>query len=175
MRLFFAVNFSEREKDVLEKNVASLKKLCVRGNFTQRDNLHITLAFLGEVDRARLGELKDAMNAVTAAPFELSVRGAGNFGDIVWLGVDEGGADGLSKLASALRAECDRRGVYYDKKPFSPHLTICRGAVFNDGLYTKSLEGAMAPLDVRVGSFELMESTRINGKLTYKKIFSKKL
>ena len=175
MRLFFAVNFSEREKDVLEKNVAALKKMCVRGNFSYRDNLHITLAFLGEVDRSKLGELKDAMNAVAASPFDLCVSGAGNFGDIVWLGVDDGGSAGLKMLASALRTKLDRRGFYYDKKPFSPHLTVCRGAVFADGHAAKSLDGVTTPLTARVGSFELMESTRINGKLTYKKIFSKKL
>lgn len=175
MRLFFAVNFSEREKDALVGNVARLKKMCSRGNFTDRNNLHITLAFLGEVDRAELPKICAAAKNVGAAPLEFTVSGAGTFGDIVWLGVDKVGAEALSRLANALRLECDKNGISYDKKPFSPHLTLCRGAVFSGEHSAHDFSLQATPLKKAVLSFELMESTRIGGRLTYKKIFSRKL
>ena len=170
MRLFFAVNFSEREKDAIMLKVSALKKICPRGNFSRRDNLHVTLAFLGEVPRERLDDVIDAAKSVKFSPFEISVGGAGNFGSVVWLGV---GGNELSPLAAAVRAACAAHGINFDAKPFSPHLTICREASFSGGSSPLSL-GDTTLFSKRVESFELMESTRIDGVLTYKKLFSKK-
>ena len=175
MRLFFAVNFSEEEKDVLMKNVNELKKTCTRGNFTKRENLHITLAFLGEVDRARLGTVRAAASQLRSAPFDICISGAGRFGQLVWLGVEPNGAEELRRLASALRAECRARNISFDEKPFSPHLTVCRQAEFSDGCSVETYKNKVIPLNAKITSFELMESTRIDGKLTYVKIYSKKL
>lgn len=171
MRLFFAVNFSEREKDAIISKVGELKKICSRGNFSRRDNLHVTLAFLGEVPRERLSVVIDAAKSVEFQPFDISVGGAGNFGPVVWLGVD--GAEALRALAESVRLSCGARGVDYDKKPFSPHLTICREAIFAQGKTPASL-GDAPLLKKNVASFELMESTRVGGVLTYKKLFSQR-
>ena len=116
-----------------------------------------------------------AAKNVGAAPREFTVSGAGTFGDLVWLGVDKIGAEAFSRLANALRLECDKNGIGYDKKPFSPHLTLCRGAVFSGGYSASDFGGQATPLKKAVLSFELMESTRIGGRLVYKKIFSRKL
>ena len=171
MRLFFAVNFSEREKDAIMSKVGELKKICTRGNFSRRDNLHVTLAFLGEVPRERLADVISAAKTVEFSPFELTVRGAGNFGSVVWLGVD--GADALRALAESVRSSCAANDIDYDKKPFSPHLTVCREATFIGGKTPASL-GDGALFSKHVTSFELMESTRVGGVLTYKKLFSQK-
>lgn len=171
MRLFFAVNFSEREKDAIMSKVGELKKICSRGNFSRRDNLHVTLAFLGEVPRERLSAVIDAAKSVEFQPFDISVGGAGNFGSVVWLGVD--GTESLRALAESVRSSCAARGVDYDKKAFTPHLTVCREAMFAGGKTPASLGGG-AILNKTVTSFELMESARMGGVLTYKKLFSQK-
>ena len=174
MRLFFAVNFSEEEKDILMKNINTLKTVCSHGNFTKRENLHITLAFLGEVDRARLGTVRAAASQLRAAPFEISISGAGKFGQLIWLGVENGGAE-LRRLASALRAECRARNVSFDEKPFSPHLTVCRQAEFINGCSVDDYKNKVIPMTAKISSFELMESIRTDGKLIYRKVFSVKL
>lgn len=171
MRLFFAVGFSEAEKNVISENVASLKKMCVRGNFTRRENLHITLAFLGEVDRASLKSVIEAAARVDFSPFDIAVGGAGKFGNIVWLGV---GGDEIKPLAAHLRASLDKSGIYYDRKPFSPHLTLCREAEFQPGCDAESFNAAVRSFDKRVVSFDLMESTRVDGRLVYKKLYTRK-
>lgn len=171
MRLFFAVNFSEREKDIVLSKVAQIKKTCISGNFSRRDNLHVTLAFLGEVARERLGDVIEAAKNVDFSPFDMTVRGAGSFGSLVWLGI--GGGEELKNLALNVRAECGRLGLDYDKKPFSPHLTVCREAKFCDG-YSPSSFGDGALFSKTVASFELMESTRAGGILTYKKLFTQR-
>ncbi|MDR1042323.1 MAG: RNA 2',3'-cyclic phosphodiesterase, partial [Clostridiales Family XIII bacterium] len=51
MRLFIAINFSEEIKDALCETIADLRDASRRGRYTHRDNLHLTLAFIGESDR----------------------------------------------------------------------------------------------------------------------------
>ena len=56
MRLFIAIPFEPPMLDALTQVQASLKAGGVRGGFTARQNLHMTLAFLGEVRDPRLAE-----------------------------------------------------------------------------------------------------------------------
>ena len=58
MRLFFAICLNQETKDKIYNRVASLKEACVDGRFSRKENLHLTLSFLGEVSPARLDELK---------------------------------------------------------------------------------------------------------------------
>lgn len=175
MRLFFAINFSETEKDALMNDISVLRAHCAKGEFTRRDNLHMTLAFLGETDRARLGAVRAAADATACAPFDMTVGKAGSFGDIVWLGVDGFGAEAMRRLSSALRAECRARGIAFDEKPFSPHLTLSRRTEFYGDHGVSEFSKVVKPCKLRVSSFELMESSRINGILTYTKKYSKLL
>lgn len=48
MRLFIAIQFEEKILDALNDFQDDLKEKGVTGNYTKRENLHITLAFIGE-------------------------------------------------------------------------------------------------------------------------------
>ena len=61
MRLFIAINFNDDIKEELENNIEDLKDEAKRGNFSLIDNLHLTLAFIGELDKRNLQTVKDAM------------------------------------------------------------------------------------------------------------------
>ena len=50
MRLFVAIAFPETVKDGLEAGIRALRKQGVRASWSQRENLHLTLEFLGELD-----------------------------------------------------------------------------------------------------------------------------
>ena len=54
MRLFIAINFNDDIKEELENNIEDLKDEAKRGNFSLIDNLHLTLAFIGELDKRNL-------------------------------------------------------------------------------------------------------------------------
>ena len=49
MRLFTAIVLSDAAKNEIFQLVCNMKQNAVRGNFTRRENLHVTLVFLGEV------------------------------------------------------------------------------------------------------------------------------
>ncbi|MDX6228186.1 MAG: 2,3-cyclic 3-phosphodiesterase [Frankiales bacterium] len=94
---------------------------------TPAAQLHLTLAFLGEVPSA--DGLLLGLEAVTglAAP-ELRLAGSGSFGSAVWLGV-HGDLLSLRRLARTAQDVAGQCGVEVDRHQWRPHLTIGRGRV----------------------------------------------
>lgn len=129
MRLFIAIQFEENMIDALTDFQDSLRAQGVTGNFTRRENLHITLAFLG--DHGDPHEVLDAMEQVDFSPFGISLEGVGSFGDLFWAGIAENTE--LAGYVKRLRRELSARGIPYDKKKFSPHITLIRKASYRHG------------------------------------------
>jgi len=59
MRCFTAIELSDENKSQLSKAIETLRSLSTEGNFTQMNNLHLTLVFLGEIGSSRLGALRE--------------------------------------------------------------------------------------------------------------------
>ena len=74
MRLFVAICFDEPCKDVLCAAIAGLKSHARQGNFSRRENLHLTLAFLGETNRIDFGP-KRALGSIRAESFAMELAG----------------------------------------------------------------------------------------------------
>lgn len=87
MRLFVAICFSDEIKALLSSVCQKLKTQSLSGNFTRPENLHMTLAFIGESNR--VAAVKSAMQQCTGAPFKLSLSGVGRFGDLWWVGIEK--------------------------------------------------------------------------------------
>lgn len=93
-------------------------------------DLHVTLAFLGEVPGARVAGLLGALGPVAAgsrAP-DLQLTGAGTFGRrprVLWSGVT-GDVAALDELAGRVAAAARHAGVPVEDRPFVPHLTLGR-------------------------------------------------
>ncbi len=89
MRLFIAIGLPRRIREGLLRDNALVRSRCSRGSFTREENLHLTLAFLGETEPKRLDTVKDAMDAVSSPPLSLRVGDAGMFssrdGAVLWL------------------------------------------------------------------------------------------
>ena len=124
MRLFIAVELTEDIKKSLVAYMHELKKAGVKGQYAAMDNLHLTLAFIGETDQ--LPKIREAVSSVQFRPFKLSLSEAGNFGDLIWIGAK--GNQSLSELAKKVREALDSAGIHYDPKGFLPHITLIRKA-----------------------------------------------
>lgn len=129
LRLFIAINLAAETKNSLGRFIEELRPHAVRGRFTSIDNLHLTLAFIGETDR--ISSLIAAMDKLDAPSFSMAFTKLGRFsrpgGDTYWLGVQ--GA-GLTTVHSQLEAALGQEGFPIDKRPFRPHLTLGRGLAF---------------------------------------------
>ncbi len=124
MRLFIAINLSDAIKDALADAQDAMYDQGVRGNFTPRENLHLTLAFVGEYPDKEL--VMDALSSVTFSSFAISLSGMGCFRDLWWAGMDESAP--LAAVACRIRRALAENSIPFDKKRFSPHITLLRKA-----------------------------------------------
>ncbi len=131
MRTFVALELPEAFIDEVAGMARTLSAV-VEGRFAPRENYHITLAFLGDVDDAAAGQAMNALDEACAgaAPVRLAANGLGKFGRAsdatLWLGLVED--DGLMALAASVREGLAARGIPFDSKPFKPHVTLARRA-----------------------------------------------
>jgi 2'-5' RNA ligase len=93
-----------------------------------REQLHLTLAFIGDVDGNIADDIDEALAGIAAPDFSLQLHGVGQFGDrqphSLWADVRPNPAlDHLQrKVVSAIR----RIGTPPDKHKFTPHVTLAR-------------------------------------------------
>ena len=122
MRLFLAIQLSPAVREALLTAQDALRRQG-RGSFPPPENLHLTLAFLGEAeDPARA---RAALSEVSCRPFSLAVGGPpGHFGDLWWAGVRADPA--LEELAVSLQADLRSRGFCQEDRPWLPHITLVR-------------------------------------------------
>jgi len=105
----------------------------IHGKWTLPQNLHITLQFIGEVERDTLWELVKIAQEIAESfrPFRITYKGLGVFPHlrrprILWVGVDSGSGT-LKRLARTVEVANKRvKNIRPDTKPFHPHVTICR-------------------------------------------------
>lgn len=163
LRLFIALpvdRTARREIVRLQENLWG----STRGGLTRPENLHLTLAFLGQTAPSRLGDLHGVMERVGAEPLELLFDRVGVFrregGDIWWLGMEENRA--LLALQSRLTHELRQAGFPVEERKFVAHLTLARRARprYAPGRLEK-------PIRSRAAAVCLMRSQRLDGKLIY--------
>ena len=162
MRLFVAIQLSDDIKKSIAGTLHSLKQKGVKGNYIPLQSMHLTLAFIGETDDP--GAVKDALRSISYKPFKLSLSDMGNFEDLLWVGIK--GNQGLSAAAKSVRDALDAAGISYDKKKFTPHITIVRKSAGN-------WKQVPAPKgEMMVKKISLMKTTFKDGKPVYSEVCS---
>jgi len=132
IRSFIAVKIPADAADRIRAAQQQLRATGPDVKWVDPDNLHITLKFLGDVERPRLDSLwqstAEGLNGATA--FTMRFHGVGAFPDpdrprVVWVGI-AGGAEELRELAAGVEAACERHGFEREKRPFRAHVTLGR-------------------------------------------------
>lgn len=122
LRIFAALPVPEEICD----RVMPLMKGVPNARWRPRENLHITLAFYGDITHEQAGDLDEELARIEIAPFELRLEGANHFGKdqphALWLKVSE--AEGLIELARQCRKAAQRCGITMEKRNYLPHLTL---------------------------------------------------
>lgn len=175
MRLFIAVLFDKESFETIWQAEEMLRLQAVAGNFTRKENLHMTLVFLGETTNAE--GAKCAMDAVEAEPFPLTLHGAGMFShgdnDIYWLAVEH--EPRLIALQSQLCKTLREEGFVLEDRTFQPHVTLGKRVRVKEDFVMQDYINAIPPILARVDKISLMKSEWVHGVLTYTEIGVKKL
>jgi len=176
MRLFIAVNFRPEIKQKFLGYITDLKKES-KGNFTTPENMHMTLAFIGETERT--AEIKDVMNEAAAAVkserLRLELRTLGRFirqgESLVWAG---GTSESLEEMQRLLASALKIRDFDVDQKKWTPHVTLGRRVRFFSLKKEADIDAYLKSFDVNFSvdfdGISLMSSEHINGKLVYREI-----
>ena len=164
MRLFIAIQFNKQILSSLAGLQDEMSAMGVNGNYTKQENLHLTLAFIG--DYGDPDAVLDAMEGTDFRPFPIRLDGVGTFGEIFWAGIEENPA--LMAYTKRLRRTLSDEGIPFDKKKFSPHITLIRKYSYRGG---KAIPVTDAPRgEMMVERISLMESRRGKNGMIYTEI-----
>lgn len=133
LRVFVALSIPAPLQEAIQRETAGLQQRLGRRlvRWVAPENVHLTLKFLGEISRANVDLLIEALRreAGEHPAFEMTVGGLGVFPNprrprVVWIGLQAPPA--LDALQHAIEAAAARLGYPEEERPFSPHLTIGR-------------------------------------------------
>ena len=121
MRLFTAIQPSPGVRAALEDLQQRLREAGVTGKYREPDGLHLTLAFIGEWPE----DITELLPAVRK-PFSVTLSHLGIFpeANVLWAGVEP--CEELDLLAKQVRHRLADAGIPFDRKSFSPHITLAR-------------------------------------------------
>jgi len=136
IRSFIAVNIGVSAVRAVADEQARLRRATsargVQISWVAPQNLHVTLAFLGQVTEPMVAAIEDGIEPIARklAPFELVAKGLGVFPDaehprVVWVGLDDAGGN-LAQLHASISEVLGRMGFDIDDKPFRSHVTLGR-------------------------------------------------
>lgn len=179
IRVFFAIEFNDQVKQYLYGIQQQIMQHSLKGNFTHIENFHLTLKFIGEVEPEKITNLQKAVDetAVMHKCFDLNFGGIGCFsrGDkkIIWLGLERNIE--LKQLYQKLAEVLQKYGYSNDEDEYRPHITLGREVILKADLNKLKEVISIKPIKIIAESISLMESTRVDGKLTYVPLYIKKL
>lgn len=159
MRLFFALWPSEQERAAAVAQMITLKQH-IKARWVQPNNLHVTLAFLGEVEKNRLPEVLRAGASCQPQAFEFTLDKLDYWPKPqVLCFTCPNTPQPLAQLASDLANQLVTAGFELESRPYRPHLTLARKAL------QLPVDAAIAtPIPWQANSFVLVESsTSSNG------------
>ena len=123
-RLFIAIRPPEQVIDLLIDAMDESPELRWVGD----EQLHLTLRFVGEVDRPLGDDLAAALGKVAFESFELRVNGVGRFdqrnGGALWVGVEP--KQPVAAFAAKIERVCQEVGLEPERRAFHPHITLAR-------------------------------------------------
>lgn len=124
MRSFVAIPMPEAVAAALAPVQAALPL----GRRVEPENLHLTMAFLGDQPDQMLEEVHFALETIRHPTFELTLSGLDTFGaespQLLNIGVQP--APGLTELQRRIRSRLHGLGLQGERRRFHPHVTLAR-------------------------------------------------
>ncbi len=124
MRLFVAVALP----DPVVESLLAIQGGVPGARWQTREQLHLTLRFIGEADGLRTAAIHDALTSISAPAFSLELKGVGFFGGRtprdLWAGV--AASEPLNHLQRKIESALQRIGLEPESRKYTPHVTLAR-------------------------------------------------
>jgi 2'-5' RNA ligase len=151
-RLFIAIRPPEEVRDRLVDAMEGIEG----ARWVDEENLHLTLRFVGEVERPAANDLAAALGRIQWPRFPLRVEGVGHFtrkGQATSLWARVPSSDPLEGLRQKVEAACEAAGLGRETRRFTPHVTLAR---LNRS--TGAIGGWLSSFgDLRAGPWDVMD------------------
>lgn len=163
MRLFIAIDSSEGVKEYLSSLQSRLNNELAKTKFVGKDQMHLTLKFLGEVEESRLKEVKDKLNKIKFRHFSTKLKDLGVFPslshiNVVWVGLEDNGITRLQQdIDNSLLA------LFEKDERFHPHITLGRIKFIKD---KEKFVELIKKIKVEEKKFDISEFKLIKSTLT---------
>ena len=170
-RYFIAVPLPESVRERL----VSIQPVGIPGmRLTPKDHFHLTLHFLGNLTDGTATQVHDALKAVVAPSFKITLIQPGLFSSegkpcVLWIGVEESGP--LRTLHTSVGTALTRTiGFQPEQRPYSPHVTLAR---LNDTCSMEAInqylrETSFTAAGIAVKRFALFSSHQEQGTWRYR-------
>ena len=123
-RLFVAIRPPEPIRDLLLDAMGDSPDF----RWQNDEQLHLTLRFIGEVERPVARDIADALASLRSQAFDLRVAGVGRFeqrsAGALWAGVEPRAP--IAALAAKVERICQLTGLDAERRAFHPHITLAR-------------------------------------------------
>lgn len=168
MRIFIAIPIPEETQNFLEEFTARLKQADADVKWVERENLHFTLRFLGEVEEEKIPLVKQSISSLANfRAFQAEIGTLGAFPSpssprVIWIGLKKGEREMLD-VAKALNGALKEQGFPPEDKPFQAHLTIGR---VRSSRNLSSLKRLLAEVPPPVKEFPVNEVCLFKSTLT---------
>lgn len=139
MRCFIAIELPEDIKNFIDKLI-NLKSSVEGVNFVKKENLHLTLKFIGEIEIDLIPSIVKSLKDLAKgfSPFILKISHPGVFPDkakprVIWIGLES--SEVLKELAVKVDEEIYKFGIEKEHRGFKSHITLARVKNFQNGRY----------------------------------------
>jgi RNA 2',3'-cyclic 3'-phosphodiesterase len=163
VRAFLAIEIPGDLRKYLREVASRMAKRMRDIRWVKEEGLHITLKFLGEIDRGAASGIRDAISAVGKdyGPFRASIKGIDAFPNrrkarVVVVGLEEG-AETIGKIFSDIEMGLLKMDIQPEEREYSPHITLGR-AKMPEPLLEKDIE-TLEKREFPVERIVLFEST----------------
>ena len=175
MRVFTAVTFEASTVRYLQSASESISSIYEHAKLTRSENFHLTIVFIGEANRDKVNSIISAAKetAMEMKAFNAITDGISSFrkrnSHTVYCRIKE--SEQLLELHDKMMENLRGKGIALENVKYKPHVTLARQA----GLMGNRSELRLPFHTFEVNNICVMESSRINGILTYAPLVKFKL
>lgn len=167
MRCFVALWPDDAARERLAAVAREQQRRFPRARAMRAENLHLTLAFIGELDETRAAKVAAVLDALPFESFGWTLDAVGAFdrARVLWAAGPD--CAPLAALAQRVRALLDELRVRYDRKPFVAHVTLLRDLTRDDA--RRAAAPIAPPVVWRADRPQLLQSVQREGRLRYER------